>query len=104
VRFADGGVGSVVVVVVQERGSAGSILRLLRLVERPRDFAIFSPSVEREIHWLLLTGPLAGFARSGGPKSGSPSPVVPPGGSRTTTTTPYGPTTLPGTSVSAWPP
>ncbi|MCY1136502.1 AraC family transcriptional regulator [Actinoplanes sp. Pm04-4] len=44
----------------------GAILRLLRLVERPRDFAILSPGVEREIHWLLLTGPLGGLVRQVG--------------------------------------
>ncbi len=44
----------------------GALVRLLRLVERPRDFAILAPGVEREIHWRLLTGPLGGLVRQVG--------------------------------------
>jgi AraC-like DNA-binding protein len=39
------------------------VVRLLRLVERPRDFAVLAPAVEREIHWRLLTGPVAGLVQ-----------------------------------------
>ncbi|MCO8273846.1 AraC family transcriptional regulator [Actinoplanes sp. TRM 88003] len=44
----------------------GAILWLLRLVERPRDFAVLSPGLEREIHWRLLTGPPGGLVRQVG--------------------------------------
>ncbi|GAA1616828.1 AraC family transcriptional regulator [Actinoplanes couchii] len=40
--------------------------RLLRLVERPRDFAVLAPGIEREIHWRLLTGPLGALVRQVG--------------------------------------
>ncbi|WP_305782785.1 AraC family transcriptional regulator [Symbioplanes lichenis] len=43
-----------------------AVRRLLRLVERPRDFAVLAASLEREIHWRLLTGPLGGLVRQVG--------------------------------------
>ncbi|GAB7045490.1 AraC family transcriptional regulator [Catenuloplanes indicus] len=43
-----------------------AVLRLLRLVERPRDFPVLSPGLEREIHWRLLTGPLGALVRQVG--------------------------------------
>ncbi|MBM2620867.1 AraC family transcriptional regulator [Actinoplanes sp. LDG1-06] len=43
-----------------------AVLRLLRLVERPRDFAVLAPGVEREIHWRLLTGPQGDLVRQVG--------------------------------------
>ncbi|WP_258725406.1 AraC family transcriptional regulator [Cellulomonas sp. NS3] len=33
-----------------------AVLRLVRLLDRPRDLAVLGPMVEREILWLLLTG------------------------------------------------
>ncbi|MDR7277538.1 AraC family transcriptional regulator [Catenuloplanes atrovinosus] len=43
-----------------------AVLRLLRLVDRPDDFAVLAPAVEREIHWWLLRGPLGGLVRQVG--------------------------------------
>lgn len=43
-----------------------AVLRLLHLVERPRDFPVLSPGLEREIHWRLLTGPLGTLVRQVG--------------------------------------
>jgi AraC-like DNA-binding protein len=34
-----------------------AVLRLLRLLDRPEDFAVLGPGVEREIHWRLMNGP-----------------------------------------------
>lgn len=43
-----------------------AVLRLLRLVERPRDFAVLAAGIEREIHWRLLTGPQGHLVRQVG--------------------------------------
>jgi AraC-like DNA-binding protein len=43
-----------------------AVVRLLRLVENPRDFAVLAPGVEKEIHWRLLNGPLGGLVRQVG--------------------------------------
>jgi AraC-like DNA-binding protein len=40
-----------------------AVVRLLRLVDVPRDFAILAPGVRREIHWRLLNGPQASLVR-----------------------------------------
>lgn len=40
-----------------------AVVRLLRLVDRPRDFAVLAPGVRREIHWRLLNGPQASLVR-----------------------------------------
>ncbi|HEY4459057.1 MAG TPA: AraC family transcriptional regulator [Pseudonocardiaceae bacterium] len=40
-----------------------AVVRLLRLLDHPRDFAVLAPSVEREIHWRLMTGPNAALVR-----------------------------------------
>ncbi|WP_249227471.1 AraC family transcriptional regulator [Kutzneria sp. CA-103260] len=34
-----------------------AVVRLLRLFDRPQDFAVLGPGVEREIHWRLMNGP-----------------------------------------------
>jgi AraC-like DNA-binding protein len=34
-----------------------AVVRLLRLLDRPRDRRVLAPLVIREIHWLLMTGP-----------------------------------------------
>ncbi|MCI2419813.1 AraC family transcriptional regulator [Saccharopolyspora sp. K220] len=34
-----------------------AVVRLLRLVDRPQDFAVLAQAHEREIHWRLMTGP-----------------------------------------------
>ncbi|MEU6537736.1 AraC family transcriptional regulator [Streptomyces sp. NPDC047000] len=49
-----------------DRDLLGAMLRLLRLNNRPRDFAILAAGIERELHWLLLTGPLGGLVRQVG--------------------------------------
>jgi AraC-like DNA-binding protein len=40
-----------------------AVVRLLRLLDRPRDFAVLAPGVRREIHWRLMTGPHAALVR-----------------------------------------
>lgn len=37
--------------------------RLIRLLDRPRDLPVLGPMVQREILWLLLTGPQGGTVR-----------------------------------------
>ncbi|WP_306209543.1 AraC family transcriptional regulator [Actinoplanes sp. RD1] len=53
-------------VAVADEELLDAVLRLLRLVERPRDFAVLAKGIEREIHWRLLTGPLGGLVRQVG--------------------------------------
>ena len=38
-------------------------VRMLRLLERPRDIPVLAPMIEREIHWLLMTGPQGASVR-----------------------------------------
>jgi len=40
-----------------------AIVRLLRLLDEPRDFPVLAPGVRREIHWRLLNGPQAALVR-----------------------------------------
>jgi AraC-like DNA-binding protein len=40
-----------------------AVVRLLRLMERPADFAVLGAGVEREIHWRLMTGPRGAAVR-----------------------------------------
>jgi AraC-like DNA-binding protein len=40
-----------------------TVVRLLRLVDRPDDFRMLSSAIEREIHWRLMTGPQAATVR-----------------------------------------
>ena len=40
-----------------------AVIRLLRLAERPQDFAVLAPAAEREIHWRLMNGPHAAAVR-----------------------------------------
>jgi AraC-like DNA-binding protein len=40
-----------------------AVVRLLRLLSRPADLAVLGASVEREIHWRLMTGPHAAAIR-----------------------------------------
>jgi AraC-like DNA-binding protein len=40
-----------------------AVVRLLRLVDSPRDFEVLAPAVRREIHWRLLNGPQAALVR-----------------------------------------
>jgi AraC-like DNA-binding protein len=40
-----------------------AVLRLLRLLDRPRDAPVLLPSVERELLWWLLCGPQGGMVR-----------------------------------------
>ncbi|MFG3691070.1 AraC family transcriptional regulator N-terminal domain-containing protein [Micromonospora sp. NPDC047740] len=46
--------GMVVSDVPDELGDA--VIRLLRLLDRPRDITVLAPLIKREILWLLLTG------------------------------------------------
>ncbi|GAA0622377.1 AraC family transcriptional regulator [Kutzneria viridogrisea] len=55
-RSADGP-GTGIVTGDAEEELLDAVVRLLRLVERPQDFAVLAPGVEREIHWRLMTGP-----------------------------------------------
>ncbi|GAB6902545.1 AraC family transcriptional regulator [Kineosporia succinea] len=58
--------GAAVGVATADEELLGAVLRLLRLVERPGDFAVLAPGIEREIHWRLLTGPLGALVRQVG--------------------------------------
>ncbi|MEU7633516.1 AraC family transcriptional regulator [Nocardia sp. NPDC049220] len=40
-----------------------AVVRLLRLLDEPRDGAVLGPGVRREIHWRLLNGPQAAMIR-----------------------------------------
>jgi len=40
-----------------------AVLRLLRLLDRPRDALVLVPTVERELLWWLLNGPQGGMVR-----------------------------------------
>jgi AraC-like DNA-binding protein len=40
-----------------------AVLRLVRLLDRPRDALVLVPSVERELLWWLLSGPQGGMVR-----------------------------------------
>lgn len=40
-----------------------AVVRLLRLIDSPREFAVLGPGVEREIHWRLLNGSAAAVVR-----------------------------------------
>jgi AraC-like DNA-binding protein len=40
-----------------------AVVRLLRLAERPQDFAVLGPAAEREIHWRLMNGAHAATVR-----------------------------------------
>ncbi|MEU4091726.1 AraC family transcriptional regulator [Streptomyces sp. NPDC026673] len=40
-----------------------AVVRLLRLLDDPRDVPVLAPGVRREIHWRLLTGPQAALVR-----------------------------------------
>ncbi len=40
-----------------------AIVRLLRLLDEPRDIPVLAPGVRREIHWRLLNGPQAALVR-----------------------------------------
>jgi AraC-like DNA-binding protein len=40
-----------------------AIVRLLRLLDEPRDLPVLAPAVRREIHWRLLNGPQAPLVR-----------------------------------------
>jgi AraC-like DNA-binding protein len=40
-----------------------AVVRLLRLLDEPRDVPVLAPGVRREIHWRLLNGPQAALVR-----------------------------------------
>jgi hypothetical protein len=71
-----------------------AVIRLLRLLDEPRDQAVLAPLIKREILWRLITGeqgttvrqlglPTAASATSPGPCAGSASTTRSPSGSRT---------------------
>ncbi|MDT7789435.1 MAG: hypothetical protein QOF58_7854 [Pseudonocardiales bacterium] len=43
-----------------------ALVRLLRLLDEPRDLRVLGPSVRREIHWRLLNSPQAALMRQAG--------------------------------------
>ncbi|RAS67223.1 AraC-like DNA-binding protein [Lentzea atacamensis] len=43
-----------------------ALVRLLRLLDEPRDLRVLGPSVRREIHWWLLNSPQAALTRQAG--------------------------------------
>jgi AraC-like DNA-binding protein len=43
-----------------------AIVRLVRLLDEPRDLRVLAAGVRREIHWWLLNGPQAGLIRQAG--------------------------------------
>jgi AraC-like DNA-binding protein len=43
-----------------------AIVRLMRLLDEPRDFRVLAAGVRREIHWWLLNGPQAAMIRQAG--------------------------------------
>ncbi|MEV6814377.1 AraC family transcriptional regulator [Micromonospora sp. NPDC051296] len=53
--------GMVVSDAPDELGDA--VIRLLRLLDRPRDITVLAPLIKREILWLLLTGEQGGAVR-----------------------------------------
>jgi len=55
--------GAAVGVATADGDLADAFVRLLRLVDRPADFAVLATGIEREIHWRLLTGPLGPLVR-----------------------------------------
>jgi AraC-like DNA-binding protein len=40
-----------------------AVVRMLRLIERPRDVPVLAPLIEREILWLVMTGPQGATVR-----------------------------------------
>lgn len=40
-----------------------AVVRMLRLLDRPRDLPVLAPMIEREILWLLMTGPQGATVR-----------------------------------------
>ncbi|WP_234388608.1 AraC family transcriptional regulator [Streptomyces sp. AS58] len=40
-----------------------AVVRLLRLLDEPRDIPVLAPSLQREIHWRLLNGPQGALIR-----------------------------------------
>ncbi|WP_268817621.1 AraC family transcriptional regulator [Mycolicibacterium cosmeticum] len=55
--------GPAIAVTYADHDLIDAVVRLLRLVDQPRDFAVLSPGVRREIHWRLLNGPQASLVR-----------------------------------------
>jgi AraC-like DNA-binding protein len=49
--------------------------RMLRLLDRPSDAAVLAPMIEREIHWLLMSGPRGATVRQLGLADSSVSRV-----------------------------
>lgn len=43
-----------------------AILRLIRLLDAPRDYGVLAPNVRREIYWRLLNGPQAALLKQVG--------------------------------------
>lgn len=60
---ARGGAPSGVAVSDASDELVDAAVRMLQLLDRPRDAAVLAPQVEREIHWRLLTGPQGATVR-----------------------------------------
>jgi AraC-like DNA-binding protein len=59
----DDDLGSGIVTADADEELLDTVVRLLRLIDRPADFAVLAAGVEREIHWRLMNGPHGGAIR-----------------------------------------
>ncbi|EWM16454.1 AraC family transcriptional regulator [Kutzneria sp. 744] len=60
---ADDDAGSGIVTADADEELLDAVVRLLRLLDRPADFTVLGPGVEREIHWHLMNGPRGAAVR-----------------------------------------
>ncbi|GAA3437636.1 AraC family transcriptional regulator [Kutzneria kofuensis] len=60
---ADDDASSGIVTADADEELLDAVVRLLRLLDRPADFAVLGPGVEREIHWRLMNGPRGAAVR-----------------------------------------
>lgn len=59
----DDDLGSGIVTADADEQLLDAVVRLLRLLDRPADFAVLGLGVQREIHWRLMNGPHGGAIR-----------------------------------------
>jgi AraC-like DNA-binding protein len=59
----DDDLGSGIVTADADEELLDAVVRLLRLLDRPEDYAVLGAGVEREIHWRLMTGPRGAAVR-----------------------------------------
>ncbi|MFC4587692.1 AraC family transcriptional regulator [Sphaerisporangium corydalis] len=60
---AGGGAAPGMAVCDAPEGLVDAVVRMVRLLDRPRDMAVLAPLVEREILWRLITGEQGGVVR-----------------------------------------